>query len=87
MMHPEKPTVPEVLPLVQDYYRQAGNAAGGNLHVVLDDSNIDLCCIRSALEYCRRCGDAQGMLIARLLLQMSRSQRYRIIKSFATLEE
>ena len=36
-----KPTILEVMPLVKAYYEKPENGAGGNLHIVLDDGNIE----------------------------------------------
>ena len=41
MNRSDKPTVPEVLPLVRAYYQKPGNIVGGNLHLVLDDENVE----------------------------------------------
>ncbi len=70
-----KPTVPEVRELVSEYYCQPGNAVGGALHIVVDDGNIEdhhiQFCRNEALER----GDPEGVRIADLLLQMSKTQR------------
>jgi hypothetical protein len=71
-----KPTIPEVLPLVLQYY--AEYRSGGNLHLVLDDGNVNnehvLYCWRLAKER----DDALGVQIAELLLQMSKTQRLKL---------
>jgi hypothetical protein len=70
-----KPTLPEVIPLVLDYYAKEGNCAGGNLHIVLDDGNLQ----NSSIEYCLKCAeeenDVDGVVLAKLLLLMSHTQR------------
>ena len=75
----DKPTVPEVLPLVRAYYSMPGNGAGGSLHVVLDDGNIDDYFVRSCLLSAQESGDAAGAGLAALLLKMSKTQRSRLI--------
>lgn len=74
-----RPTVPDVLPLVREYIRR--NEAGGVLHIVLSDGNLD----DSSVEYClneaRKEGDAEAARIAELMLQMTRTQRTRLHKA------
>jgi hypothetical protein len=73
-----KPTVPEVLPLVRAYYQKPGNAAGGNLHVVLDDVNIEDQFVVLSLERAKQQHDDDAARIAELLLQMSKTQRRKV---------
>jgi hypothetical protein len=74
----DKPTVPEVLPLVEAYYDKPGNGVGGSLHIVLEDGNIRT----SDVEFCRQWaldhGDADGVRLAELLLRMSQTQRRKL---------
>lgn len=78
----KRPSVPEITPLVQDYINQPGNHLGGNLHIVLEDGNVD----DDSLEFClRRCierDDKLGINLARILLMMSMTQRLKLAKSF-----
>lgn len=74
----QKPTLPEVEPLVRVYYAKAGNSVGGNLHVVLDDQNLEDKFISSSLQECQRLSDEDGARICELMLQMSRRQRKRL---------
>lgn len=46
----DSPTVAEVLPLVNAYYAKPGNSVGGNLHIVLDDCNVE----DGHVEFCLR---------------------------------
>jgi hypothetical protein len=75
---PPKPTVPEVLPLVRAYYEKPGNSVGGNLHIVLEDGNVDDSHVRACLEWAQAAGDADAVALATLLLRMSRTQRRRL---------
>lgn len=74
----QKPTVPDVLPLVLAYYAKPENGAGGSLHVVLDDRNIGTPFVESALERAEEAGDADGAALAKLLLRMSKTQRLKL---------
>jgi hypothetical protein len=71
-------TVPAVGELVKQYYAIPGNEAGGSLHVVLDDGNVDTASVQHALEYANKVGDVPGASLARILLEMSKSQRKRL---------
>lgn len=70
-----KPTLPEVRPLVREYYAMPGNLAGGGLHVVLDDGNYE----RRAIRYClANPRDAETSALGQVLLLLSNSQRRRL---------
>ena len=73
-----KPTVPEVLPMVQAYVSKPGNRVGGNLHIVLDEGNVCDGHIEYCLERCREKGDADGVALAETLLRMSKTQRLKL---------
>lgn len=75
-----KPTVPEVMPLVREYYAKEGNICGGSLHIVLDDQNVDDSHIQFCLEYAIEHSDPDGEKLARLLMQMSKTQRLKMAK-------
>lgn len=76
----EKPTIPEVLPLVRDYYAMPDNGAGGSLHIVLDDGNVE----DGSVEFCRDWAvdhdDHDGELLAEVLLRMSKTQRSKLYR-------
>lgn len=87
-----RPSVPEVLPLVNAYYCFDGCGTGGCLHIVLDDDNIE----DGSITYCIECAkdpefwltkesygghDEAGELLGRLLLLMSMTQRGKIAKN------
>lgn len=74
----EKPTVPEVLPLVQAYYAMPGNSAGGSLHLVLDDGNVEDSSVAVCLRYAQEHDDEAGVELATLLLKMSKTQRKKL---------
>lgn len=75
---PGKPTIPDVAPFIEMYYRLPGNSVGGSLHIVLDDGNID----RSFVEYCKEYAlekqDYFGAALANILLRMSLTQRKKL---------
>lgn len=73
-----KPTIPEVLPLVQAYYAKPGNIVGGSLHIVLDDCNVDDSHVRYCIDDAREKGDDDGVRLGELLLRMSKTQRSKL---------
>jgi hypothetical protein len=77
-MMPEKPSIPDVLPLVKAYFQKPGNEAGGLLHVVLDDGNVESPHILFAMEQCLLASDEDGHWLCIQLLRMSRTQRKKL---------
>jgi hypothetical protein len=75
-----KHRVPDVVRMVRDYYATEGNEAGGYLHVVIDDGNLDDDSIRFCRGECEKVGDATGVELAGVLLEMSQSQRKRLYR-------
>lgn len=73
-----KPTIPEVLPRLRDYYAQPGNEAGGSLHIVLEDGNVADDYVRFCIEEAGRRDDVDGVALARLLLRMNKTQRRKL---------
>jgi len=85
---PARPTVKEVLPLVNELYRGNGDVpcnrgsgiVGGHLHIVLDDGNTDTYFVESCLEYAIKDGCQACIDLARKLLPMSPTQRNRLYR-------
>ncbi len=73
-----KPTVPEVLPVVQALYRR--NGAGCCWHVVLDDGNTAKHFVLSTVEG-GVCGAPECMRLAELLPSMSVTQVTKLSRS------
>ena len=70
-----KPTRPDVSPLIEAFYKLPGNGAGGDLHVVLDDHNVE----RQHVRYCvETATDPVAIALGRVLLLLSNSQRRKI---------
>jgi len=66
---------PVILDLIQYYYNELDNCTGGNLHVVLDDGNLDDQMIWACQEDCEKKGDHFGYLIATVLRGFNLEQR------------
>lgn len=58
---------PCILDLIHYYYDELGNCTGGNLHIVLDDGNIEHHNIFWCQELCKKEGDEIGYLIGTIL--------------------
>lgn len=70
-----KPTVPEVLPFVRELY--AEHAAGGCLHIVLDDGNLEDHCVRFCIEDAEQ-RSPEWADLCRVILRMSKTQRTKL---------
>lgn len=72
------PNLPLVAPLVVAFYQN--EPAGGGLHVVLDDGNIEDDSVRYCVNQAAKEGDAPAELLGRVLLLMSRTQRIELYR-------
>lgn len=70
-----RPTVPEVLPLLNAIY--ARHCAGCCLHIVVDDYNVEDSSVQFCLEHAIEKGHEECIIAALQLLQMTRTQRLR----------
>lgn len=75
-MNIDKPTVPQVAPMVRALYERSG--AGCCLHVVLDDQNIDDKSVQFCVTYAQEKGHQECESLARILLRMSKTQRLKL---------
>jgi len=78
----KKPTIPEVMPLVRAYQAKDGNSVGGSLHIVLGDGNVDDSSVGFCKQYAAERNDLDGVELANVLLQMSKTQRLKISAKF-----
>ena len=74
-----KPTVPELAKAAAAYYAMPDNGAGGSLHVVLDDQNIDTYFVERGIEWAKERGDNEGILLGKMLLNASKTQRSKLV--------
>lgn len=79
-LSPDRPKVPDVRRMIQAYYARPGNEVGGNCHVVLDDNNLGRSSLHFCLDRCVAAGDEDGAAIMRAMLQMTGSQRRRVVR-------
>lgn len=84
MLNLNRPTVPEVFLLVKEYYL-AGNSVGGNLHIVFEDGNLNDKDVEFCLDEAQKAGDEKGVHLAKLLLQMSKTQRGKLCNLTCTI--
>lgn len=64
--------------MVREYYALEGNGAGGSLHIVLDDGNVETADVKRCRDYAVECADWRGVILADLLLLMTRRQRHKV---------
>ena len=76
-----RPTVRDVVPLVEAFYGLPGCGVGGALHIVLDDANLD----DDSIQWCMDTADEHwsqepecAKLLGRILLQMTKTQRRKL---------
>ena len=80
--HPQKPTVPQVLPIANALYDSPDGGAGGCWHIVLDDGNTNADSVAWCADYAREGGSGECrpkthkycLMLADLLPHMSRTQ-------------
>jgi hypothetical protein len=75
-----KPTVPEVLPLVQALYARWDGGAGCCMHILLDDTNVDDDSARFCLQRARETGHPDCLALGELLVRMSKTQRRKLAR-------
>ena len=71
---PRPPSGADVESLIERFYELPGNAAGGSLHVVLDDGNWERDSVIYSRDWARRERDAAGEAFADLLLTLGDEQ-------------
>lgn len=77
-----KPTVPEVMPLLRKYAAKPGNSAGGSLHIVIHDGNVDVDSVLYCIKFARERADRDGVELGGILLRMSLTQLRKLYKLF-----
>ena len=71
-----KPTIPEVVDRFRAYHDE--HLAWGSLHIVLADGNVANDHVEFCLRWAEREGDIEGVVLAKILLKMSRTQRLKL---------
>ncbi len=65
---------PFVKELIAYYYDLPDKAAGGCLHIVLDDGNTDLHCINYCQEVCEQKDDTFGYFLCDVLMEFTEEE-------------
>lgn len=66
---------------IRPYY--AANPSGGELHVALDDGNLDASDVLWCLNQAQSVGDKEAVAIAKMLLDMSVDERYELYEFYS----
>jgi len=66
--------------LIKYYYDLPDKGAGGYLHIVLDDGNVDYGCVLFCQDECEKNGDTLGYLICDLLYEFTEDERSQMYK-------
>jgi hypothetical protein len=70
-----------IIELCKAYYSKPENTCGGNLHIVLDDGNMDVGCVEFCKNRCIEENDTDGFRIAQELLAIKYHERLKIYKA------
>ena len=82
----QKPTVPEVMPLVNALYSgehectKGTGIVGGHLHVLLDDGNVEDYFAENCLDLAKKDQCTTCIELAELIVRMSMTQRLRLYR-------
>jgi hypothetical protein len=71
-----KPTLPEVRPIIDAWYARPENGAGGELHVILDDNNMERGFLIGTIADDHHTDEAKW--ICNVLLMLTPSQKRRL---------
>lgn len=74
----KEPTCDNVAPLVREFYAMPSNGAGGSLHIVLDDGNVEDSHVDFCIQFAIEREDPFGKWLARVLRLMSTTQRKKL---------
>lgn len=72
----------KIIEKIKEYYSIEGNGAGGNLHIVTDDGNLDDDCIKFCIRRCVNKKDKLGEKIGNELLNTPLIERAYIYTEF-----
>lgn len=75
ILDPDRPKVPDVLPMVNAYMARPGNFGGGSLRSVLEGNDTSDAGVKWAREWAVQHGDVPGVELADVLIRMSPTQR------------
>lgn len=77
-----KPTIPEIIQLLREFGRKPKNSVGGNLHIVLEDGNVNDSDVQFCLDAAKADCDAEAVALAEIILKMSKTQRKKLAGMF-----
>lgn len=77
---PNRPTVPQVIPLVRAVYKT--HCAGCCLHIVTDDDNFEQRHADFCLKWAKESQHPTCILAAEALVQMTNTQRHALYKRY-----
>lgn len=71
----------DILTMIHAYFAVPGNENGGNLHIALEDGNMEDSHIEFCREVARECHDYDGVKLAEALLAMSFEEREKLYEA------
>ena len=63
-----------IFDFIKFYYEELGNIAGGSLHIVLDDGNIEKVNIHWCYEHAKKQNDSFGVFLSLLLMEFTEDE-------------
>ena len=77
----------EIRQIIQAYYEEPGNGAGGCCHVVLDDGNLEDSSVHFCQEECKNHDDKLGLIIMDILMKFTVKGREKINENWWGMQE
>lgn len=74
-----KEIVEETVLAARAYYALPGNICGGNLHIVLDDDNVEDGHLMFCLKECVNNSDGYGVMLCGTMLRMTEAERMAVV--------
>jgi hypothetical protein len=75
------PKIEKAIKMSRAYHAMPGNGAGGSLHIVLDDGNLETCHVQFCLEWAEDRNDKPGVALAEFLLTLTEDERCEVYNS------
>jgi hypothetical protein len=79
------PKVEKAIKMSRAYYKLPDNGAGGSLHIVLDDGNLETGHVLWCKNYAKEQGDPEGVALAEFLLTLTEDERDEVYQALYPL--
>jgi hypothetical protein len=79
-MTPNRTKHQDLIKEIKEFYKKPDNICGGNLHIVLDDYNLEDHFVEFCLKRAKEDNDPKGVEICKELLKLSFLERNRLFR-------